>query len=558
MIAAGGTDVVLQSLRVVPATSHRNGVAFEWTQLSGPTVELVEADSEYAGFTAPVVEEETTLVFSVDAEYPNGVTVSDTISIQVVPRKNERVLAALVDYLDVDHAERLYTRDEIVDLLVDNPDSLRGFISQTSRGLVNVDFDVLDWITINKNRSDYPLGDKWNVISDAVSALSGFADLSRYDKVMLFMVPLEQGYPGCTAYLDDVGFDTPHGNFELGVAVLSGYDMGCVRKGRIAHEFGHTFGFVHSYLISCDKEPPIPASTIDPTDRNDSCYLNLCTTDACTETAPSDAYVFANADFDMLGGDDTERYEDFFPVHFHATWQDLAGWLADYQVISPDTSGKYWITALESLTPTPKAIKILLGTDHMGAPQYYWLQTRAFSPCKVDVRLQASHIRPEVGYPGKFDTFFIENGSTGEDGTFDLEAPFHDRHRGIRLSIVRCELQRPGNPVRVEVSRTKLDVSPRIVATLEAGEAEILLTNRSSANVDVGNASIGGRHPGAFAFESDNCSGRILTPGASCEIIVSHTPIRPEDDKAGNFGLLKIPNSDPLAPELAVSLFGEA
>ena len=555
MIAAGGTTVVLQSLKVIPSTRQGSRVEFEWSQVSGAPVELMNADTEYASFSAPAVEDDTTLVFSVNADYGGGVTASDTLSIRIVPGKTEKVLAALVDFLDVDPADRPFTRDDIVDLLIDNPDSLRSFISHTSRGLVSVDFDVLDWVTVNKGRTDFSIftgSPKFVAVPDAVSRMSDFVDLSEYDKVMPFIFPVEQGYPGCAANLDESHWGTPNGSFNLGAAWLSGYDMSCVKKGRIAHEFGHTLGLVHSYAIDCEKTPPIPGSTIDPTDMNDSCYLNLCTNGDCTKASPADAHVIANSDFDMLGGDQDYRYEDFFPVHFHATWQALAGWLTEYQVLDASSSGEYWLTTLESLTPTPKAMKIFLGNDHRGDPQYYWFQTREFSPCKVDVRLQASNIRSRT-IP--FDTYYMRNdrATGGKGGTFDADTAFHDVHRGIRVDVLGCESGEPGSAVRLKVSFSGLDVDPEIVAVFDTQETHtITLTNSDSVPIDVGSISLGGRHPAAFAIGSDDCSDGLLEPGSSCMVAVRYTLSGSQTD---THGLLKIPNSDGLAPDMTVSLF---
>ena len=546
MITAGGTTVVLQSLKVIPADRQGGRVEFEWSQVSGPPVELMNADTEYARFTAPAVEEDTTLVFSVKADYGGGVTASDDVSIRVVPEKKERVLAALVDYLDVDPADRPFARGDIVDLLIDNPDSLRNFISHTSRGLVSVDFDILDWVTVNKNRADYSV----KPVAYAISRMSDFADLSEYDKVMPFIFPVEQGQPGCAALLGKYAWDTPNGLFELGAAWLSGYDMSCVLKGRIAHEFGHTFGLVHSYAIDCEKTPPIPGSTIDPTDVNDSCNLNLCIDDECIETSPVDSGVIANSDFDMLGGDHDWRYEDFFPVHFHATWQALAGWLTEYQVLTAGSSGEHWLTTLESLTPAPKAMKIFLGNDQRGDPQYYWFQTREFSPCKVDVRLQASNILDRT-LP--FDTYYVTSHETGTGGTFDSDTAFHDVYRGIRVDVLGCESGEPGSAVRLKVSFSGLDVEPEIVAVFDTQETQtVTLTNNDSVPIDIGSISLGGRHPAAFTIGSDDCSDGSLEPGSSCMVTVRYAL---SGSQADTHGLLKIPNGDGLAPDMTVSLF---
>ena len=566
MIAAGGTIAVLQSLESLSDAHRRAGTEFEWSQVSGPPVELLDANAEYARFTAPVVVEDTILVFVLKAEYQNDVTVIDTVPIRVVPIRTERVLAALVDFLDVDPRERPFTREDIVKLLEDNDDSLSNYIAQTSRNLVNTDFDILDWITVNKNRTGYP-PDGGSVVDDVVSRMSDFADLSQYDKVMPLIFPLEQGYPGCQAYLDKVHWNTPNGRFRLGALWLSGYDMGCVEKGRIAHEFGHTFGFVHSYLIDCAKEPPLPASMTDPTDMNDSCYANYCTNDDCTETSPGDAGINANEDFDMLGGD--HHYESFFPVHFHATWQDRAGWLAEAQVVAANSAGEYWLTALESLTPTPKAVRIFLGTDHEGNSLYYLVQHREFSPwsmgspdsgqqvessCQADVRLEASNIFER----GSFNTYFFSGYIDGVsvDSISRPGKPLWDPYRGIRIEILDCIDTPIGGVVRMQVTFSKLDIDPPVVAIFDtAGKATIKMTNNGSVPIDVGSASIGGRHPTAFVVDSDECSDSTMKSKASCEIILSHVPTDAEDYEPNYHGVLKIPNNDALAPEMTVSLF---
>ena len=543
MISAGGTGIVLQSVETFSDTAE-TGAGFRWSQLFGPSVELLNADTEHAQFLTPTVVEDTDLVFMLE----NGGTVIDIVRVRLVPKITERVLAALVDFLDVDPEERPLSKEDVVNLLESNDDSLGAFISHTSRNLMDVDFDVLDWVTVNKHRTDYSLeAAEFVSVPDAVSRISESADLSGYDKVMPFIFPLEQGYPGCAAYLDKVSWDTPNGTFELGAAWLSGYE--CATKGRIAHEFGHTLGLVHSYSIPCAKEPPVPGSTIDPTDVNDSCFINWCADDDCTATSPGDSLVVANSDFDMLGGDHDERYENFFPVHYHATWQALAGWLVEYQVLVPENQGEFWLTTLESLSPTPKAMKILLGDDQMGDPQYYWLQTREFHSCKVDVRLQASNLG-FADYP--FDTYKMKKELGPPTGwTFDSHTPFWDPHRGIRVDVLECEPNEPGSPIRLKVDRTQLGVAPEIVAVFDTQETTITLSNDGGIPIDVGSASIGGRHPGAFTISSDGCSDRVLEPEMSCVITVHVS----SDSQTDTHGLLKIPNSDTLAPELTVSLF---
>ena len=479
----------------------------------------------------------------------------------------ERVLAALVDFKDVDEAQRHFSHEDIIKLLEQNNDSLERFTWETSRNLINVDFDVLDWITVDKNRTDYPLGGG-DVVEDAISAISYNADLGQYDKVLLFIYPLEQGYPGCQAYLGPVGWRTPNGTFYLGAAWLSGYDMGCVNKGRIAHEYMHTFGFVHSLSLGCSKEPSVPASLIDPTDKNDSCFENECVDDDCTETRPGDASIFSNVDWDVLGGD--HRYEELFPLHVHATWQAQAGWLGEDQVIETSARGSYRITTLESLDSGPKAVRVPLGLNHRGEPAYYWLQTREFSPwtpfwrsvedlspCQVDVRLEATTVFNSRGRSIDLNNTYIFGDHDGIHGESIVRPrrPFHDPYRGIRMKIADCVEGRDRTAIDVLIETTPLTVGSPIVAHLydEQTTATITVTNGGTRTVSVGSAAIGGRHPDAFSVLSDGCGQLQL--GVSCAIVVSY-----DGGTVGNpnhHAVLKIPNDDELAPQLSVSLFGE-
>lgn len=460
----------------------------------------------------------------------------------------EKVLAALIDFADVAPSQRYFSRSDVANLLNDNPDSLKNFILATSRNKVDVKFDVLDWITLDKKRAGYSLYDG-RVIEDAVSAMSYHADLSQYDKVVLFIFPIEQGYPGCQAYLGSLTWHTPNGSFELGAAWLSGYNMSCVKKGRIAHEFGHTFGFLHSLQVSpCDKEPPVPGSLLDPTDMNDSCYdESICANDDCTDLETGDADIFLNQDFDMMGGDHDDRYEEFFPVHFHAAWQAQAGWLTPSQVLVSRTPGEYRLTLLESLTPDPKAIKIPIGNDHRGNPQYYWLESREYDQqCSVNIRLQTSAILgDELNHTYNFG-WIVSPGIR-----------FEDPHRGIQVEMLECTgAGTTTEEIKLNVNFSQLDVDTPLAAAFVDGETTSTLTNKSEAPIAIGPASIGGRHSDSFIIYSDECSNTTLDPGASCRVTVWHVSPNPQTDLSEKHGVLKIPNNDSFAPEMTVGLLG--
>ena len=67
------------------ASNDPNGgtLRFQWTQTGGPSVDLSNADTSSAAFTAPDVEEETTLTFELTVADGQGKTVTDTVAITV-------------------------------------------------------------------------------------------------------------------------------------------------------------------------------------------------------------------------------------------------------------------------------------------------------------------------------------------------------------------------------------------------------------------------------------------------------------------------------------------
>ena len=505
------------------------------------------------------------------------------------PPSEERVLAALFDFVDVDASGRRFSKRDIEELLIDNDDSLREFMWQTSRQRIRLNVDVLDWITINKRTTDYPLvaGIIYAVTSDAISELSYFADLGSYDKVVLFIHPLAYGNPGCVAY-QPRWWTTPNGVFRLGAAVLSGYDMDCVWNGRIAHEYGHTYGFMHSFGVNggflvgtdrsrCEPEVLLPPSFIDPTYRQ-SVYPNGC----------FDAYIFSNSDWDMLGGDSDELYRMHFPVHFQAVWQAQAGWLRENQVIAAEESGIYEITTLERLDSRPKAIRLLIDHDHQDEPVYYWLQTREFSPwtdkvatdganfspCQVDVRLQSTTVyasnagltegcgyRPERRYPSTY--FFSMHDTRPELETESIirrESPLHDPYRGILMEMLGCtvDLDERSAEVEIGIRRTDLKVVPSVVSYFHRNRqsSTVDLSNEGLAPVNVGAVSILGRHASAFAVDGDGCGNRELGAGESCTVTVTYVAEQREAGPGASHAVLMFENDDEIAPSVSVALLG--
>ena len=561
MKAAPGTDVYLRS---VAALDCANGASsYQWGQISGAIAALSDEHAEMPQITIPD-DADSPLVFRLNANC-DGQRITDTVTIQAVAPRRERVLSALVDFEDVNIGDRPLSRQDLAARLTDDSRSLAAYLTAASRGLLSAEFTVLDWITVRKRTTDYPLGGG-SVVADVVNRLALSANLDEYDKVFPAIYPLEQGHPGCAAHLTPVRFNTVDGPYQLGAAWLSGYDMGCVRHGRIAHEFGHTFGFVHSLQLQCDSTVyGLPASTIDP-DQWDSCHiLNACADENCSDVGAGESGFGLNSDPDMMGGDATVGYLDHFPMVYQAAWQAHAGWLDDNQIITEP--GSHWITSLESISTTPKALRIRIGRDQAGGAQDYWLETRQRvpvfdptdnireEPCVVAVRLATPNLYGQRGYDnsGHTDTLRFSHSRQSPFGTQGWlsarpDEPVWDPHRGVRFRVVQC-VQRPQEgAVNVAVERSWLSIDPPVVAVLSAGQARISVTNGGPRTVNVGVPAIKGRHSERFTVEQDGCANLALGPGVSCRIdVTASTTIE-------SVAFLLVPNDDDLAPKLTVSL----
>ena len=558
MIASPGTEVTLVSKAVLSCVA--SGASVRWGQLEGPAVSLRVGD-DMPSFVIPD-DTEDTLVFRAEATC-GGQHVSDVVTLEVQPTRIERVLSPLIDFSDVDPADRPLSREDFAGLLVENDDSLATYVSAASRGLVSLEIDVLDWLTLSNQRTDYPLGSR-DVIGDVVERLSEVVNLDTYDKVFPAIYPLEGGYPGCAAYLDPEEYVTANGTFRLGIAWLSGRGMSCVRKGRIAHEYGHTFGFGHALSIDCHTVTGIPVSTIDPTHEHSCRVGNACLNDDCSEVGEGRAGFLLNIDPDMLGNDSTDYYENYFPLIYHSVWQAHAGWLSDTQIVS--TGGSHWISSLESLSSIPKVVTVPLGQDHGGATQAYWVEVRKPLPDYLDRQIDSCSLTVRLTLPNRYDDANSRLRGYGEsvytdtlrfvwqdDGTYAFrgiseDEPFWDPYRGVRFELVDCLDFNDEVATRVVVSRSNVRAEPPIAAVTASGEASVTVSNLGVSPVRIEEPYIGGRHASAFTLDATACNGTQLGLGKSCKIMIEST------STSDAIAFLRIPNDDDLAPDLTVSL----
>ncbi|MCY1022814.1 myxosortase-dependent M36 family metallopeptidase [Pyxidicoccus sp. MSG2] len=80
--AQGGGSVTLSATGTDP---EQGTLTYAWSQTSGPTVQLQDADKASASFSAPAVSTSTTLTFVVKVTAESGLSAEDTVSVVVNP-----------------------------------------------------------------------------------------------------------------------------------------------------------------------------------------------------------------------------------------------------------------------------------------------------------------------------------------------------------------------------------------------------------------------------------------------------------------------------------------
>jgi hypothetical protein len=80
-VVAGDTVVFFSAV----AFHHKKKLSVKWTQLSGPSVNIVDATQSLARFEAPLVSTTTSLEFRLQARTSSGAKQSDTITVVVEP-----------------------------------------------------------------------------------------------------------------------------------------------------------------------------------------------------------------------------------------------------------------------------------------------------------------------------------------------------------------------------------------------------------------------------------------------------------------------------------------
>lgn len=430
---------------------------------------------------------------------------------------HQKTLIALINFPD--NNAHTVSLEKVKDLIVSNPLSLNQFIKVNSNGKVSIDATFIDWMTLTKN-SEYYFNQndlKNNELhNDAISALSKVVDLGSIKRLILMVKDSYQGNPGCYAYQDKVTVGNA-GEYNGYLVVLGGYGMGCVEAGRIAHEYGHTFGFGHALENRCETTPPNSLIDLD--------YLNTCTTKF--------AYSWT---YDTMGSD-VKR-----PL-FSSVWRAKAGWFNSDQIKTVTTSGIYTLEQSELSSSGTKLISVPLGLNEKGDVVNYYIEYRK----KLGDYDAASFTQMGKEYEIVVRTDDLK-GSTKDLLDFGLNVlnvgkDYIDIHRDFKVSVVSMDGVGSLSSVRLNIQVPRLAIKPSTMLSFKSSselEKTLTVQNTSMNTVTVSSTGIAGRNSGAFKVNQDQCSGASLAPNQSCSLRVT----RVNQESALAYAYIKFNNGE--------------
>ena len=387
--------------------------------------------------------------------------------------------------------------------------------------------------------------------TDALSYIAAHFPLTGADMILLIVTPLEFGYPGWYAYLPP-GIAIGGSGFTMPVALLSGNGFGDFRSwgfaGGVAHELGHTMGFLHTAALQCQSWMfDIPAALTDPRYSATDCW-----------PGSRDALLIANDRYDFMGG---------YYGHPNSFQKWQAGWLGPTQVIDAPTGGSFVLEEYEPATAGQKAVRVQMGNDAEGAPVWYWLEYRAKPIVNLDTGAVTTTDRVFVwlNLPNLPDS---NSSSVFEFAGISLSGPqrnthlasgetFTDPHRGLRVRRGSDSTSQGVKRTTVSVQRSGLKFDPPIGLKIGPYQTRsIRLTNTGTTVVSISSVALKGRHPAAFQKVSDTCSGIALAPLATCRVSVAYAVVGRDGDT--EYAHLQWSTDDSLAPAPTVGLLGIA
>lgn len=445
-----------------------------------------------------------------------GLCVDPSINPDSPGLDHQKTLIALINFPD--NNSQTMSLAQVKDLIVSHPQSLNQFIKVNSNGKVSIDASFVDWTTLTKTSEYYFNKNQSNnneFHNDAISALSKIRELTSVKRLILVVKDGFQGNPGCYAYQDKVtvGNAAEYNGYLL---VLGGYGMSCLATGRIAHEYGHTYGFGHSLESRCEKSPPNSLVDLE--------YSNTCSI--------ASAYSWT---YDTMGSD------SYRPL-YSSVWRAKAGWFNGDQIKTVTSSGIYTLEQSELISNGAKLIRIPLGVNEKGDALHYYIEYRKklgdFDPAHFTQLGKEYDIIVRTDDPKSNTHDLIDFGN----GVLNMGKDFIDSYRDIKVSVVSIDGTGSSSSVSLNIQVPRITLKPSFSTFKSSTELEKILEfqNTSTNTLTISMTGIGGRNADTFTIKRDQCTGVALAPTQSCSLTVS----RAKQESAVAYAYAKFNNGE--------------
>ncbi|MUH71285.1 InlB B-repeat-containing protein [Psychrosphaera haliotis] len=420
----------------------------------------------------------------------------------------QKTLFALVGFSD---QKKKVTEEELKKLVLDNTDSLNKFILENSSGKAWVDAEFTNWIDLEKASTFYfNNNDRKNdeFHADAVTAISKVKDLSLFDRLVLIGTRAEQGNPGCYAYQQKITLGNDN-EYEGYFAVLGGGgntedDIGCISPGRIAHEYGHTFGFGHTFETTC----PLDYLPISLLDRH---YENSCVN---------------NGYWEMY---DTMSYDINYPL-YSSIWRNSVNWLDEAQVLTITESGVYKLEQSSADSNGVKLFKIPLGKGLEEKELFYYIEYRKklglfdikeFESTGDEYEVLVRHTDFKFGKFNKDNIGYSY--SSSEINALDVGTDFVDQHRDISFSVVSMYDNQEASTVDIKIQVPRVQITPSYVLSFNDKDQlkkTFTIKNISNSTFKVSSITMGGRTAEGLTVASEDCIDVDIAANGECNVEV--------------------------------------
>lgn len=233
--------------------------------------------------------------------------------------------------------------------------NIKRFFSDISFSQVDLSIQYIEPIPLSKAQSQFqsedPLGiSMWQ---DALHLLDQRKPINNNDLVIVFLPPLQYGYPGCQAIKN--GFDIQVSNrliSNMRAVYGAGNDFSCYAKSVMSHEIMHAFGAGHSSTVVCQDDSSTVINPNDPL--------------LCTNGAKGTYYATGDV-YDVSGA---------YAGHPNAKWKHRAGWIKDNQIVQTNQEIIAVLDPVDQASTGSKAIKIALESSLATYQSEYWIEYR--------------------------------------------------------------------------------------------------------------------------------------------------------------------------------------